>query len=111
MGAWGTGPFDNDDAGDWVFELEEATDLRLVRQALRTALDTDDYLELPEGHNAIAAAAIVAASVDGAHDGLSEEVVTWLNAGHEQATGADARLALRAVDRVTGQESEAANLW
>ena len=23
MGAWGTGAFDNDDASDWVYELED----------------------------------------------------------------------------------------
>jgi len=23
VGAWGTGPFDNDDAGDWVYALED----------------------------------------------------------------------------------------
>ena len=27
MGARGTGLFDNDDAGEWVFKLEEAPDL------------------------------------------------------------------------------------
>lgn len=30
MGAWGHGPFDNDDAGDWVWELEESEDFSVV---------------------------------------------------------------------------------
>jgi Domain of unknown function (DUF4259) len=34
MGAWGAGPFENDDASDWVYELEEAPDLNFVRDVL-----------------------------------------------------------------------------
>lgn len=111
MGAWGTGPFDNDDAGDWLYELEEAGDLGFVKETLTAALEAGDYLEMPEGNNAVAAAAVVAASVDGAHDGLPEKVVAWLNAAAERAAAADARLALRALDRVIGTESETAELW
>jgi hypothetical protein len=111
MGAWGTGPFDNDDAGDWVYELEEARDLGFVRQTLTTALEADDYLELPEGNNAVAAALVIAASLDRSYDRLPEEVVAWFNAGREAATAEDARLAILALDRVTGEESETAELW
>ena len=103
MGTWGTGPFDNDDAGDWVYELEEATDLGLVREPLRTALDTDDYLELAEGNNAIAAAAIVAASLDGAHEHLSEE--PW---DHAPGSGGE-RISCRVmVGRLSAGQSLAA---
>ena len=28
MGAWGTGAFENDEAGDWVWELEDDDDKR-----------------------------------------------------------------------------------
>ena len=31
MGAWGIGTFDNDDAADWAYELEEAADLTPAR--------------------------------------------------------------------------------
>ena len=111
MGAWGTGPFDNDDAGDWVYELEEAGDLGFLRETLATALGAGDYLEMPDGNNAVAAAAVVAACLDGSHDGLPEDVVAWLGATPEPATAADARLAVRALDRVTGSGSETAELW
>jgi len=111
MGAWGTGPFDNDDAGDWVSELRDAHDLAVVRQALAAAVANDDYLEAPEGNVAVAAAAVVAASLDGAREGLPEDVQAWLRDGREWATVRDARLARRALDRVTGANSEAAELW
>ena len=111
MGAWGTGPFDNDDGGDWVYELEQAGDLGFVRETLTTAAEAGDYLEMPDGNNAVAAAAVVAAALDQSHDDLPEDVVAWLSATAEPATAADARLAVRALDRVTGSESETADLW
>ena len=111
VGAWGTGPFDNDDAGDWFYALEESGGLGPARAALTEALAAGDYLELPEANNAVAAAAIIAATLDKAVEGLPEHVGTWLGAGHDDATADDARLALRALDRVTGENSEAAELW
>ena len=111
MGSWGTGPFDNDDAADWAWELKEAPDFEIVRQALVTAVENDEYLELPEGNIAVAAAAVVAASVDGSPEGLPEEVRSWLEQGSKRATPGDLRLAIQALDRVTGDESERAALW
>ena len=54
MGAWGSGPFENDDAVDWVGELYEGGGLDTCRSALRVAL-TDNYLEMYVGAAAIAA--------------------------------------------------------
>ena len=111
MGAWGTGPFDNDDAGDWVYELEGSTDLDFVRRTIRDAVEADGYLELPEGANALAAAALIAASLDGNREGLSAPAAAWLDGATELATVRDARLALRGLDRVVAPDSEAAELW
>lgn len=106
MGAWGTGPFENDDAADWAYELEEAAELSPVRQALSATLDTDGYLEVPEGACAVAAAAVVAATFDGDVRGFPEAVVEWI-ADHPDAAGReDARLAVDALERVTSEESE-----
>ena len=50
MGAWGSGNFENDDAMDWVADLEETRNLKLVKQTLREVLDAGDgYLEAPIG--------------------------------------------------------------
>ena len=62
MGAWGAGPFDNDDAADWAGELEDAEpDERpaMIRAALSDAADEPDYLKIAVGEIAIAAAAVV----------------------------------------------------
>ena len=111
MGAWGTGTFDNDDAADWAYELEESSDLAPVRQALAATMDTDGYLEIPEGACAVAAATVVAASFDGIVKGLPVEVADWVDDHPDSASRSDARLAVDALERVMSEESELRGLW
>lgn len=111
MGAWGTGAFDNDDAADWAYELEESSDLAPARQALAATMDSDGYLELPEGACAVAAATIVAATFDGHLKSLPEEVAEWVDAHPDIAGRGDARLAVDALERVMSEESELRSLW
>lgn len=61
MGTWGTGSFDNDDAGDWLDELASAKDISPIRRAIESVVDADGYLEAPQCQAAIAAAEILAA--------------------------------------------------
>lgn len=62
MGAWGSGHFDNDDAGDFVCELVDSKNWSVVEAAFDAVLSIGDgdYLEAPEASMAVAAAAIVA---------------------------------------------------
>ncbi|MGL5443372.1 MAG: DUF4259 domain-containing protein, partial [[Mycobacterium] stephanolepidis] len=56
MGAWGAGPFDNDDAADFLGDLRQSDDIELqLARCLRMA--NADYLEAPEGSTVVAAAA------------------------------------------------------
>jgi hypothetical protein len=111
MGAWGTGPFDNDDAVDFVRDLAETLPenrIGMLSAALTSAADNLGYLQVDDGQAAIAAAAIVAAwtagrSVDDA------PALTGLN---PPAVPADLLGAARkALDRVTGPDSEWRSLW
>ena len=111
MGAWGTRAFDNDDAGDWSYELLESDDLTPARHALAATMDTDGYLELPEASRAVAAATVVAAGFDGDVNGLPEEALAWLAMHPDAGTLADARLALDALERVAGPDSELREVW
>jgi hypothetical protein len=111
VGAWGTGPFDNDDAADWAYELDEAIDLSPVLQALAGATDGDGYLERPEGATALAAAAVLAATFDGDLRGLPEAVGEWVDGQPGMSTKGDARLALDALVRVMSEDSELRELW
>lgn len=68
MGTWDIGPFENDMAADFAYTLDEtAQDKRegLVRATLSRTIQPQDYLESPEGAEAVAAAALIAAQCPG----------------------------------------------
>lgn len=112
MGAWGTGAFDNDDAGDWVWELEDDDDASILVTALREVADADHgtYLEAPECSIAIAAAEVVASARGRRSPALPTEAVVWLDT-HAHLVDADlVGLATVAVARIVA-ESELRDLW
>lgn len=79
MGAWGHEPFANDDALDWLSNLDDAVEWTPVTESIsRFRLDVD-YPEAPECSEAIAAAAVVAAGCDRQKDALPEEVESFLS--------------------------------
>jgi hypothetical protein len=115
MGAWGTGPFDNDEAADFSAELDEAdpTDrANLIRAALQAAVDADDYVDVDTAGRAVAAAALVAASRPG---GTPIEVSygpEFLALDQPLDLPDDlADLARQALDRVRAEDSEWRELW
>jgi hypothetical protein len=109
MGAWGSGPFENDDAADWAWELEEAHDHGVLRRALEVATSTRGYFELPDGAAAVAAAAVIASALDGDRAGMSDEVNAYIDrVGRPDAELVE--LARRALDHVA-EDGELAELW
>jgi hypothetical protein len=117
MGAWGSGPFDNDTAADWVYGLVDATTdeeaLKVLESALSAAAETPEgeYLDADEGLCAVAAAAVVAAATGSATDDLPENVAEWLT-GHAAAVPVSLRgPGRKALNRVAGPNSELAELW
>jgi len=87
----------------------------LVRRALETAADTgaDEYLEVPEGAPAIAAAEVVAAAAGRppARDSYNERALDWAAENAELGSPEMRALAQRAVLRVGADESEFPQLW
>ena len=74
MTAVRVGPFENDDALDFLDDLEEAEPEerpKKVVRALHRVVRAEDYIEAPLMAQAVAAAAVVAGSVD--PDCLGEE--------------------------------------
>src|SRR5882757_24932 len=62
MGAWGNGPFENDDAADVLAGMAEAESGQVeqtLRKALGPVLSTNSYLEAPTLSEGIAAACLV----------------------------------------------------
>jgi hypothetical protein len=64
VGAWDSGPFDNDDGADFAAQLTAAPNWNTVREALQSALRLD-YLEAQLASEAVAAASFVAAAYSG----------------------------------------------
>ena len=112
MGAWGAGAFENDDAGDWVWELEDDEDGSVIEAALSAVVDTpgDELVEAGDASNAIAAAEIVATARDSATSTLPTEATEWLKRNAHLVTDDVRDLARRAVTRI-GAASELRELW
>ena len=110
MGAWGYGPFENDDALDWLGELVAAKNWRPVEAAL-AAVAGDDARELGsrECSAALAACEMVAAKLGRPLPGLPSEASGWLaTVGAPDTALPDvAREAIAAIRR----ESELRDLW
>jgi hypothetical protein len=120
MGTWGAGPFENDEASDWVYELETSADAAILDRAFAsvTDLSADDYLEAPECQIAIAAAETAAALAGRGGSGLPDSVVTWtLEQGPaslellSHARAALARIRLTSELKELWDESPSADEW
>lgn len=114
MGAWGEGPFDNDDAADLLAELSAATSTEMadvLQIAITRVLDTEGYLQAPDVSRAVAAAAIVAVLMDPTLP-LPAEGGSQLPAGSSRADLQFAREAKAVVDRALDpRDNEWLELW
>ena len=112
MGAWGPGPFQNDDASDWVWDLESDDDGSVVIEALSIIVDTpiDDLPEATECNNALAAAEVVASARGPRSPGLPDEAIVWISAHASRIDRSWLALASGAVERVM-LYSELKDLW
>jgi len=108
MGAWGYKSFENDDALDFVWNVEQSG-MDAIQHALQMATGPSDvYLEAPEACAALAAAEFVAAKKTGNTDRLPEESAELLKKVKASPdVTADAK---KAVSRVL-QNSELRELW
>jgi hypothetical protein len=115
VGTWDTGPFDNDSAADWCGDLDDADPadrLAMIRRALSDAADEVGYLDDRQGVRAVAAAAVVVSQRPGAESLTSPYAPDFLLEGDSVPIPDDvAVLAVRALDRVAGEESEWRELW
>jgi hypothetical protein len=109
MGAWGSGPFENDDAADWRYLLLDGGGPEVVAGALRAVVG-GSAPDLPEASRAAAAAAVVGAGLGLADLELPDDLREWLAATDPSAWPPLAPEAVRALDRVLTQ-SELRDLW
>jgi hypothetical protein len=110
VGAWGDGPFDNDEAADWCDVLDSAPPSErgaLLRTTLATAASNTGYLAYVDAAGAIAAAAIVASQMPGGAPVTTPYAPHFLLAGEALELDDDVpELAAEALARILGDESE-----
>lgn len=110
MGTWDVGGFDNDDALDWVYELEEASDFTILADAFENITgQKGNYLEAPDCAVAISAAEVVAALLGNPADDLPDEVIEWVE-DMPDPSEALVNMALSAV-KVILDDSEMKDTW
>jgi Domain of unknown function (DUF4259) len=112
MGAWGYSAFENDDALDWVTELERSDSTAILVEAFDVILELEgDYVELPEASIAIAAAEVLAGLMGQADPSLPEVVRAWIERQkQEEVDAAVVEKARRAINVVLA-DSELQGVW
>jgi hypothetical protein len=116
VGAWDSGPFDNDDAADFASQLDDAEPegrIALIRDVLQAAVDADDEdAEEVAFPRAVAAAAVLAASRVDAVPTDSAYAPKFLLADEPFEVPEELlELAVLAVDAVADSDSEYAELF
>lgn len=116
MGTWDVGPFNNDTAADWCGDLHDAAGdqrLPLLRATLSVIVDnTDKRLSNRLADRAIAAVAVVASQLPGGEPLVTPYAPDFLlEGGTLDIPGDIPPLALLALDRIVGDDSEWRDLW
>ncbi|WP_194291312.1 DUF4259 domain-containing protein [Cumulibacter manganitolerans] len=112
MGAWGTGPFENDDALDLIGEINDS-DPDAVAELLSEILsvpDPKDDLDEVDGTEAYAAAALLAAKLERLEIS-SPDVLDAVSKIPTDVVGALLPGARTMLTRILGENSEFAELW
>jgi hypothetical protein len=109
VGAWGSRPFENDDAADWRYLLVDGGGAEVVAEALR-AVPAAGPVDVRTATNAVAAAAVVGAGLGVAEAEVPDDVRAWLAEIDPSSWPPLAVEAVHALDRVLTQ-SELRELW
>jgi hypothetical protein len=113
MGTWGVLAFDNDDANDWAYGLDEVNDLSLVESTFATVEGADDYLEAPDASNALAACEVIVRlnGHSGYTNAYTEKVDEWVKRNKQTPSPELITRGNAVIDRVLGANSELRELW
>ena len=111
MGAWNIGSFDNDDASDWLYELEGSEDTAVIADALDAVANRrGKYLEAPECLIAIAAAEIVSALREQPAGCLPDNAAAWIEENRNLDVSNLVPVAQAVIERIRSN-SELQELW
>jgi Domain of unknown function (DUF4259) len=111
-GAWGYGTFENDDALDWLDDLQRQSNSQLLVTALGAADPHAKYIEAAQCSQALAAAEIVAAARGHASKTLPADAVQWVKRVKLTVTAEFLGAARSAVETCRNSDhSELRALW
>ena len=112
MGAWGALAFNNDEANDWAYDLEDAADLSIVAKAF-AEVERGGYVESPTASEALAACEVLARlkGRPGYANAYTEKVDKWVAAHRINPPPELVSRGNAAIDRVLGDDSELRELW
>lgn len=111
MGAWGIGTFENDDAVEWLDELQASADSSVLQTTLEETEDGDEYLEAPEGIHILCAGEIIAALQGQSASDLPDEARDWVQKHKSLDVSSFIPIAIRKIDQVLDGDSELRQLW
>ena len=109
MAAWGTKTFEEDTANDWILELTSSEE---PRDFLIDSLSTDPgYIEADQGSCILAASETLIALLDEPRTGIPGELVDWVGDNECEDVSDLPEVALAAINKVIGDESELFEIW
>jgi hypothetical protein len=114
VGAWGPGPFDNDDASDFASRVADEGDLALIEASFdKVVAAGTSYLEAPAACDAVAGAEILAMLLDRPSEETEypDDIEEWASESEHVPTAALLAKAVQAMDRVLTPPSELVELW
>lgn len=113
MGAWSHEPFGNDTAADWAYGLADCKDMVYIEGAIDAVLSEKEYLDSDIASEAVAAIEVIAKMLGNGTqaDAYTESADIWVAAMTVQPSAEIRAKAVRALDRITADESELAELW
>jgi hypothetical protein len=113
MGAWSHEPFGNDEANDWAYGLDKVDDLSLIEVTLDRVIESEDYLEMPEACEAVAAVEVLAKLLGRGTEACSQttKVDGWVRSISICPSDVLISKANNVLERILGDDSELRPLW
>lgn len=113
MGTWSTGSFGNDDASDFLSELQGVEDLSAIEHAIEEAEESGAELGADVAAAAVAACEVLAALLEqpGEDFEASTDASDWVDSVEVDVPASLTSRAVRVLATVLGAGSELRQLW
>jgi len=111
MGTWGIKTFEDDDARDWIYKLEDTDDpLVFLRDSLKYP-ETNVYFDSIRAKLVLCASEIIYGLLQTPREGVPENAVDWINSNKGLDVSDLKDLCIKGIDRVLADNSELKDLW